>query len=112
LHYWAELDQTALQLSKWESILADEMTPTRRKNKNHTPQEFYSDPDDNYFKTHFAQLVRQHGGEWIVLADGKLVGVGKKKNIRSLVRKARAQHPNAIPFIAPIPTKEELECVL
>jgi Family of unknown function (DUF5678) len=88
------------------------MTAKRRKTKSHRRQEPYSDLDDRYFKTHFAQLVREHGGEWIVLAEGKLVGTGKKKNIRSLIRKARSQHPDAIPFIAPIPTEEELECVL
>jgi hypothetical protein len=88
------------------------MTARRRKKRSYSDQEPYSDPDDSYFKTHFAKLVRQHGGEWIVLVGGKLVGIGKKKNIRSLVRKARSQHPDATPFIAPIPTKEELECVL
>lgn len=93
-------------------MLTIEMTATRRKTRSHPRKEPYSDPDDRYFKTHFAQLVREHGGEWIVLADGKLVGTGKKKNIRSLIRKARSKHPDAIPLIAPIPTEEELECVL
>jgi hypothetical protein len=88
------------------------MTATRRKTRSHTRQQPYSDPDDRYFKTHFAQFVREHGGKWIVLAEGELVGIGRKKNIRSLIRKARSKHPDAIPLIAPIPTKEELECVL
>jgi Family of unknown function (DUF5678) len=88
------------------------MTATKRKTKSYPRQVPHSDPDHRYFKTHFARLVREHGGEWIVLADGKLVGIGKKKNIRSLIRKAKSKHPDAIPLIAPIPTKEELECVL
>jgi hypothetical protein len=72
----------------------------------------YADPDDRYFKKHFAQLVREHGGEWIVLADGKLIGIADKKKIAKLVQKAQSNHPNAAPFIAPIPTREDLECVL
>jgi hypothetical protein len=88
------------------------MPATRRKTRSYARQEPYSDPDDRYFKTHFAQLVRDHGGEWIVVAEGKLVGMGRKRNIRSLIRKAKSKHPDAIPLIAPIPTKEELECVL
>jgi len=103
---------SSLQLSKSGSILTIEMPATRRKTRSYARQEPYSDPDDRYFKTHFAQLVREHGGEWIVVAEGKLVGIGRKRNIRSLIRKAKSKHPDAIPLIAPIPTKEELECVL
>lgn len=72
----------------------------------------YADPDDRFFRKHFTQLVREHGGEWIILAEGKLVGIGKRGKIPALIRKAKSNHPDATPFIAPIPTKEELECVL
>jgi len=72
----------------------------------------YLDPDDSYFKKHFAALVREHGGEWIVLAEGKLIGIGKKKEVPHLIEKARAGYPNSTLFLAPIPTKEDIECVL
>lgn len=75
-------------------------------------QRIYSDPDDRYFRKHFARLVREYGGQWIVLAEGKLIGIGKKKNISRLIQKAQSNYPKTTPFIAPIPTKEELECVL
>ena len=75
-------------------------------------QGFYPDPDDYYFRRHFARLVREHGGKWIVLAEGKLIGIGKKDKIPGLVLKAQASYPKSAPFMAPIPTKEELECVL
>ncbi len=72
----------------------------------------YLDPDDAYFRKNFSKLVREHGGKWIVLADGKLIGIGPREKISALVEKAREILPKATPFIAPIPTEEELECVL
>jgi len=75
-------------------------------------KDFYPDPDNSYFREHFAWLVREHGGKWIVLARGKLIGIGKKDKIPALVQKAQATYPDTTPLIAPIPTKEELECVL
>ncbi|HEY3303822.1 MAG TPA: DUF5678 domain-containing protein [Candidatus Binatia bacterium] len=85
---------------------------TARVRQRASIQTPYSDPDDRYFKKHFGQLVREHGGKWIVLADGELIGIAEKKQIAKLVEKAQSNHPNAAPFIAPIPTKEDLECVL
>jgi hypothetical protein len=70
------------------------------------------DADDSYFRKHFAHLVRKHGGEWIVLSAGKLIGIGKKDAVSGLVSKARVNYPKSTPFIAPIPTKDEIECVL
>lgn len=71
-----------------------------------------TDPDDLYFRKHFPRLVREHGGQWIVLAEGKLIGIGKKDKIPGLILKAQDSYPNSTPFIAPIPTEDELECVL
>ena len=59
-----------------------------------------------------AEQIRAHGGEWIVLAKGNLIGIGKKDKLNELVLRARSKYPDGIPFIAPIPTKDELECVL
>lgn len=70
------------------------------------------DADDSYFRKHFAHLVRKHGGEWVVMSAGKLIGIGKKDEVRGLVGKARVNYPKSTPFIAPIPTKDEIECVL
>lgn len=75
-------------------------------------EELHIDPDDNYFRKHFAQLVREHGGKWIVLAQGKLIGIGKKEKIPRLILKAQLNYPNSAPFIAPIPAEKELQCVL
>lgn len=72
----------------------------------------YADPDHRYFSKHLGRLVRERPGEWIVLAEGNLIGIAKKESIRSLIREARSRYPRSIPFIAPIPAKEDLECVL
>ena len=72
----------------------------------------YPDADDAYFRKNFSKLVREHGGKWIVLAEGKLIGIGPREKISALVEKAREIFPKATPFLAPIPTEEELECVL
>lgn len=85
---------------------------TAKQKKTSRNKRLYPDPDDHYFRKHFARLVRQYGGQWIVLAEGKLIGIGTKRDISVLLRKAQTSYPNSIPFIAPIPSKEELECVL
>ena len=70
------------------------------------------DADHQYFASHFTRLVRKHGGQWIVLVDANLIGIANKNRLASLIKKARAEYPDRIPFIAPIPTKDEIECVL
>lgn len=85
---------------------------SRARHSSRKNKQPYHDPDDSYFRKHFPQLVRKHGGKWIVLAKGKLIGIGKRDKIRGLILKAQASYPDSTPFIAPIPTKDELECVL
>lgn len=86
------------------------MAPAQAKAAEQAP--LYADADHGYFRKHLSRLVRERGGEWIVLAEGNLIGIGKKGNIPSLILKAQSKYPHATPFIAPIPTKEDLECVL
>ncbi len=71
-----------------------------------------ADPNDRYFHTHFARLVKEHGGKWIVLADGKLIGIGREKDVAKLIAKARSTHPHSPPFAAPIPARQDLQCLL
>ena len=70
------------------------------------------DLNHSYFTKHFASLVRKHGGKWIILSEGKLIGIGGREDIPALMQKAREASPTTPPFLAPIPTPEELECVL
>lgn len=83
------------------------MPAEKRKRPSHR-----RDADHRYFQTHLGRLVRERGGEWIVLADGNLVGIARKERLPGLIRKARVKYPHATPFAAPIPTKEDLECAL
>ncbi len=86
--------------------------PARSHPKATERASLYDDADHRYFSKHLGRLVREKGGEWIVLAEGHLIGTGKKEQIPSLIHKAQSKYPQATPFIAPIPTKEDLECVL
>lgn len=70
------------------------------------------DLNDRYFQRHFARLVGEHGGRWVVLVAGELIGIGKHKDVPRLIRKAREKHPDSTPFASPIPTREEMECLL
>jgi hypothetical protein len=70
------------------------------------------DADHEYFTRNFPSLVRKHGGKWIVLVQGHLVGISHKGKLAGLIAKARSQYPAGTPFIAPIPTRDEIECVL
>ena len=71
-----------------------------------------ADADHDYFARNFPRLVHKHGGKWIVLVQGHLIGIANKGKLASLISKARSEHPGGIPFIAPIPTRDEIECVL
>ncbi|MDI6792259.1 MAG: DUF5678 domain-containing protein [bacterium] len=68
--------------------------------------------NDEYFTEHFEELVAEHGGEWIVVARGELIGVGPKYTVREMLKKAREKFPHEIPLASPIPKEEEIECIL
>lgn len=72
----------------------------------------YQEPNDTYFKKHLTEFVKEHGGEWVVIAGGKLIGFATKDKISSLMKKAKKMFPDDIPMLSPIPREEELECIL
>jgi hypothetical protein len=72
----------------------------------------YHEPNDDYFKKHLTEFVKEHGGEWVVISGGQLVGFARKDGIQRLLKKARKMFPNDIPLLSPIPREEELECIL
>jgi hypothetical protein len=74
--------------------------------------EIFSDPNDAYFTRHLDRLVRSHGGKWAVIAGGRLIGVAEEPELKKLSALARKRYPKDIPLIAPIPRREELECIL
>ncbi|MBI5181909.1 MAG: hypothetical protein HZA06_03230 [Nitrospirae bacterium] len=72
----------------------------------------YREPNDAYFKKHLSAFVKEHGGEWVVIAGGQLIGFAPKTDISRLVEKAKKIFPEDIPLLSPIPREEELECIL
>lgn len=73
---------------------------------------YYSDPNDECFRRHFAKLVKQHGGEWVVIAGGRIIGIGPEERIGEMRQKASKAHPDDTPLLAPIPTTDDIECIL
>jgi hypothetical protein len=72
----------------------------------------YENKNDAYFAKHFEELVNDHGGKWIVLVNGEKIAICSKYELSKILEKARKQFPNQTPFAAPIPRKEELQCIL
>lgn len=72
----------------------------------------YHEPNDAYFREHLTEFVKEHGGEWVIIAGGQLIGFTHKENIPGLMKKARKMFPEDIPLLSPIPREEELECIL
>ncbi len=73
---------------------------------------YYYEPNDACFKKHLQKLVKDHGGKWVVIADGHLIGVAHEAEPKKLTALARKRYPKDIPLVAPIPQREELECIL
>lgn len=64
-----------------------------------------------FFQRNFTSLSKRHGGGVVVIAGGRLVGTCRRTDHRTvsrLVARARAEHPNEAPFVAPIPSSKEL----
>jgi len=72
----------------------------------------YKNKNDAYFTKHFESLVDKHGGKWIVIIDGKEIAIGYKHELSKMLKEARKKYPDKTPLAAPIPRKEELQCIL
>ena len=102
--------QVQIILTCWSSLLRGSVLNSGSMAKDRLKTS--RDLNDRYFQRHFARLVGEHGGKWVVLVGGELIGVGKRKEVARLIQKARTMYPDSTPFASPIPTREELECVL
>jgi len=72
----------------------------------------YYNKNDEYFSKHFNQLVKKYGGEWIVIAGGRKIGIGDKSQLKALVDQARKRFPKDTPLVSPIPREDEIQCIL
>jgi len=72
----------------------------------------YKSKNDAYFSKHFETLVNEHGGKWIIIVKGKKIAICPKHELSQRLKKARERYPDETPLAAPIPRKEELQCIL
>jgi hypothetical protein len=75
-----------------------------------TKKQYYSNPNHDYFTEHFEELVDHHGGKYLVMADGEVVAICYGHEMDPYVDQIRER--GIVPFIAPIPRPEEIECLL
>ena len=73
---------------------------------------FYRDVNDRYFNKHLGSLVSRHGGQWIVIVDGRKFGLSPKNRVRSLLARAKKRYPRETILVTPIPTSEDIHCIL
>ena len=73
---------------------------------------YYHEPNDAYFRKHLQKLVKAHGGKWAVIAGGSLIGVTHEAELKKRTALARNRDRKDIPLIAPIPRKDDIECIL
>lgn len=70
------------------------------------------DRDDEYLKRNFTGLVKKYGGRWIVIVNGKRFAIVPKSLLPATMKKARQKYPDSIPLASPIPTSQDLQCLL
>ena len=72
----------------------------------------YRNKNDAYFHRHLKKLMKRHGGQWAVISGGRLIGVGPKRSLKRYFDLARKTNPKETPLVSPIPTKEQVHCIL
>jgi hypothetical protein len=72
----------------------------------------YRNRNDAYLSKHLKKLMKQHGGQWVVISEGRLIGVGPKKSLKKYFELAKKRNPKETPLVSPIPTKEQVHCIL
>ena len=65
---------------------------------------------DNWYSTHFEELVSKYGGKAIGVVDGKIIAVADTE--KEADRLTRVAKPDAIVVVLSIPTEDELLCLL
>ena len=70
------------------------------------------DRDDDYLRKHFTRLIKEHGGQWIVIVNGRKFAIVPKSRLSQTMKKARKLYPRQAPLVSPIPTSDELQCIL
>lgn len=72
----------------------------------------FRNPNDEYFRRHLGRFVKSSGGEWVVIAGGRLMGFTCKENLSNLAKKAHKQFLDDTPLLSPTPRYEEQNHIL
>lgn len=72
----------------------------------------YRNRNDAYMRKNLSKLMARHGGKWAVISGGRLIGVGPKSSLKRYFELAKKKNPNETPLVSPIPTKEQVHCIL
>ena len=51
-------------------------------------------------------------GRWVVIAAGRIIRIGPKRSLKRMVKQAKTRYPDETPLVAPIPTDQDLQCIL
>jgi imidazolonepropionase-like amidohydrolase len=65
---------------------------------------------DDWYTSHFQELVEKYPGKAVAIVDGKIVAVGDREE--RVDQEARQHHPGKSPLVVTVPTEEELICLL
>jgi hypothetical protein len=65
---------------------------------------------DDWYTSHFEELVEKYPGKAVAIVNGRIVGVGESE--QEVDSQARKQYPGETPFVVTVPTEEELVCLL
>ena len=52
------------------------------------------------------RIDKKYCGKWIVIVDGKIFGTGSRAE--HIIKKARLEHPDKIPFVFQVPTQDSM----
>ena len=72
----------------------------------------YRNRNDLYLRKNLKKLMAHHGGEWIVISGGQPIGIGPKRSLKRYFKIAREKNPRGTPLVSPIPTREQVHCIL
>lgn len=68
----------------------------------------FNPKDDQLIRKNFEKFVKKHPGEYVAVADGKVVFA----KTRTEVEKKIAKHSKILPSVMQVPREESLTCAL
>jgi hypothetical protein len=88
------------------------MMTNKKQSEQKQATTYYHDPNHDYFSSHFEELVKKHGGKWVVLAKGHLIAICEGSELNHWLDEVEKKFPQEVPFATPIPREDDIECIL